>query len=291
MKEVRTFHVQGWLDSIGNTVSLSRNTLKHIKTFISAIFKLAKQQGYYMGENPVRDTATSPKATAPQETYAYNLTEIQQMLSVHARTRSDHLCRCCVHRASPWGIARLAMGRLRTMVRFASLAPFGKATLTTRRRSKKGAPVPVIKSACTNAWNCIGYVAKRRENEDGEQRAEDWANVRHQQKHTAEHEQRARSAQILPVAETLRRPADKARRRMRREESEHDYKLDDAIPCQSGGDGTLARRGFGKQPVCGLGVPEIVIQRDTASAANVSTTSTYHIKTVATSLTERDGET
>ena len=55
---------------------------KHVKTFLSAVFKLAKQQGYYRGENPVRDTATSPKAPAPQETYAYDLAEIQQMLSV-----------------------------------------------------------------------------------------------------------------------------------------------------------------------------------------------------------------
>ena len=30
----------------------------------------------------MRDTATSPKATAPQETHAYDLAEIQQMLSV-----------------------------------------------------------------------------------------------------------------------------------------------------------------------------------------------------------------
>ena len=60
--------------------TLSRNSLKHIKTFISAVFKLAKQQGYYMGENPVRDTAISPKATEPQETYAYDLNEIQSML-------------------------------------------------------------------------------------------------------------------------------------------------------------------------------------------------------------------
>ena len=82
LKDVRTFHVQGWLDSIARPEKLSRNTLKHIKTFVSAVFKLAKQQGYYSGENPVRDTATSPKATAPDETYAYDLSEIKQMLSV-----------------------------------------------------------------------------------------------------------------------------------------------------------------------------------------------------------------
>lgn len=74
--------MQGWLDSIARPQKLNRNSLKHIKAFLSAIFKLAKQQGYYQGENPVRDTATSPKAAKPQETYAYELSEIQQMLSV-----------------------------------------------------------------------------------------------------------------------------------------------------------------------------------------------------------------
>jgi len=43
------------------------------------VFKLAKQQGYYTGENPVRATATSPKAAEPQETSAYDLSKIQQM--------------------------------------------------------------------------------------------------------------------------------------------------------------------------------------------------------------------
>jgi hypothetical protein len=37
--------------------NLGRNSLKHIKTFISAVFKLAKQQGYFIGENSVRDIA------------------------------------------------------------------------------------------------------------------------------------------------------------------------------------------------------------------------------------------
>src|SRR5262249_19461043 len=42
LKNVRTFHVQGWLNSIGEN-GLSRNTLKHIKSVVSGIFTLAKQ--------------------------------------------------------------------------------------------------------------------------------------------------------------------------------------------------------------------------------------------------------
>jgi hypothetical protein len=51
LKDTRTYHVQGWLDQIG-AGSLSRNTLKHIKSVVSAIFTLAKQQDYFQGENP-----------------------------------------------------------------------------------------------------------------------------------------------------------------------------------------------------------------------------------------------
>jgi hypothetical protein len=82
LKNVRAYDVQQSLDSIAKPSTLGRNSLKHIKTFISAVFKMAKQQGYFTGENPVRDTAISPKAPAPQTTYAYSLDEIQSMLPI-----------------------------------------------------------------------------------------------------------------------------------------------------------------------------------------------------------------
>jgi hypothetical protein len=73
LKDTRTYHVQGWLNEIGRAAKLGRNTLKHIKSVISGIFTLAKQQDYFRGENPTRDTAISPTAPEPQETYAYTL--------------------------------------------------------------------------------------------------------------------------------------------------------------------------------------------------------------------------
>ena len=81
LKETRTYHVQGWLNSIGEK-GLSRNTLKHIKSVISAIFTLAKQQDYFQGENPSRDTSVNPAAAEPQDTYAYTLEDVQGMLAV-----------------------------------------------------------------------------------------------------------------------------------------------------------------------------------------------------------------
>ena len=46
------------------------------------MFTLAKQQGYYQSENPARDSAVNPRAAQPQETYAYDLEEIQTILAV-----------------------------------------------------------------------------------------------------------------------------------------------------------------------------------------------------------------
>jgi integrase len=82
LKDVRTYHVQQWLDDIGHPGALGKRSLQHIKCSLSGIFKLAKQQGYFVGENPVRDTAISPSAREPQETYAYSLDEILSMLAL-----------------------------------------------------------------------------------------------------------------------------------------------------------------------------------------------------------------
>lgn len=81
LKETRTYHVQSWLNEIGKG-KLSRNTLKHVKSVISAIFRLAKQLDYFRWENPARDTAINPGAAEPKETYAYSLDEIDAILAV-----------------------------------------------------------------------------------------------------------------------------------------------------------------------------------------------------------------
>lgn len=81
IKDVRTFTVQCWLNQIGQS-ALSRNSQKRIQSVLSGIFKQAKRLGYYDGINPVQDTAVSPHAAAPSETYAYSLEEIQSILAV-----------------------------------------------------------------------------------------------------------------------------------------------------------------------------------------------------------------
>ena len=51
LKDTRTYHVQSWLNQIGAS-SLSRNSLKHVKSVVSGIFTLAKQQDYFQGRIP-----------------------------------------------------------------------------------------------------------------------------------------------------------------------------------------------------------------------------------------------
>jgi integrase len=81
MREIRTCDIQRILDEIAQPGILSGNSLRHIKSQISGIFSYAKQQGYFDGENPARNTAIPP-ARLSEETYAYSLEEIGQILSV-----------------------------------------------------------------------------------------------------------------------------------------------------------------------------------------------------------------
>lgn len=69
LKNVKAFHVQNWLNTIARK-KLSRNTLKHVKSVVSAIFTLAIQQNYFEGANPAHGTAVHPQAAEPRETYA-----------------------------------------------------------------------------------------------------------------------------------------------------------------------------------------------------------------------------
>ena len=81
LRDTRTFHIQGWLNQIGKG-TLSRNTLKHVKSVLSGIFTLAKQQDYFQGETPhvtPQSIIRRRKLKKPMPTV---LEEIQTILSV-----------------------------------------------------------------------------------------------------------------------------------------------------------------------------------------------------------------
>jgi integrase len=78
-RDVRTRHVQAILEAMAKTDRFNVNSLKHIKSFLSGIFRLAAQQGYYEGTNPVRETSL-PQVRQADETHAYSLEEVLTMI-------------------------------------------------------------------------------------------------------------------------------------------------------------------------------------------------------------------
>jgi integrase len=66
-------------DKTKQGTTLSRESMKHLKSLLSGTFAHAKRQGYFDGVNPVRDTAIPPSPKGG-DTYAYSLEEITRML-------------------------------------------------------------------------------------------------------------------------------------------------------------------------------------------------------------------
>src|SRR5512141_1776515 len=97
LKEVRTFHVQGWLDAIASPGALGRNSLKHIKTFLSALFKLAKQQGYYSGGEPCSRYCNVSKGPSASGNLCLRLDRDSTDAFCDAGTRCNNFRRCCIH--------------------------------------------------------------------------------------------------------------------------------------------------------------------------------------------------
>jgi integrase len=79
LREFRTADGERLLQAIAQDHKLSVTTFRHIKAFLSGVFRYAKRLGILGTENPVRDVAI-PKANAAGETHAYALDDILRML-------------------------------------------------------------------------------------------------------------------------------------------------------------------------------------------------------------------
>jgi len=80
LRGFRTVHGEQLLAQIAAQTSLGRSSLKHIKAFLSGVFKQAKRLGILDGINPIQDVSI-PRTPEPEETYAYSLPEVTRMLS------------------------------------------------------------------------------------------------------------------------------------------------------------------------------------------------------------------
>jgi integrase len=82
MREVRTNHIQRWLEEIALLRKISKTTLAHAKNFLSGVFRYASQQGYFDSANPVKLAEIPGFAAKGAETRPYSLEEIAAMLTV-----------------------------------------------------------------------------------------------------------------------------------------------------------------------------------------------------------------
>jgi integrase len=261
LKDARTYHVQGWLNQVG-AGKLSRNTLKHVKSVISGIFTLAKQLDYFQGENPARDSAVNPKAAEPQETYAYSLDEIQRILSLlpePAATAFAVAAYMGLRRGEIQGLLweNYADGQL-----FVSRSIWnGRITEPKTRRGR--ACVPVIRQLAER-------LQMHRMRSGNPATGPIFRNTVGRPLALDSMEQRV----IKPA---LNRCVSCGRSEFDHESPDHTYERDPDIKEWQGWH--AARRGLGSN-LYRLNVPDMVIQR-ILRHSNVSTTTTYYIKTAA----------
>lgn len=259
LKDTRTFHVQGWLNQIG-AEKLSRNTLKHVKSVLSGIFTLAKQQDYFQGENPVRGTAVNPGAPEPKETYAYSLDEIQAILALLPEPAATAFAVAAFMGLRHGEIQGLLWENYRHGELFVSRSIWNGRVSDPKTR-KGRAPVPVIRQLADR-------LELHRLRSGNPQVGPIFVNSLGKPLSLNSVVNRA----ILPAlnrCEACGKPASE------HQKETHPYKCDTRIPEWRGWH--AARRGLGSN-LYRLGVPDLVIQR-ILRHANVSTTATYYIKT------------
>lgn len=81
LRQFRTVNGERMLADIARQAMLGKNSLKHIKAFLSGVFKQAKRLGILDGVNPITDISI-PRAPEGEQTHAYSLDELKRMLVV-----------------------------------------------------------------------------------------------------------------------------------------------------------------------------------------------------------------
>jgi integrase len=260
LKDARTYHVQRWLNQIG-AGNLSRNTLKHIKSVISGIFTLAKQQDYFQGENPARDSATNPKAAEPQETYAYTLEEIHMILALLQEPAATAFAVAAFMGLRHGEIQGLLWENYHDGQMYVGRSIWN-GRISEPKTRKGRAPVPVIRQLADR-------LEMHRIRSGNRLDGPIFANAEGRPLALGSVVNRV----IIPA---LNRCKVCSRAESNHQKADHPFKRDDDIPEWHGWH--AARRGLGSN-LYRLGVPDMVIQR-ILRHANVSTTATYYIKTI-----------
>jgi len=222
---------------------------------------LAKQQDYFRGENPARDSAISPNAPEPQETYAYTLEEVQAILSLLPEPAATAFAVAAFMGLRHGEVQGLLWENFRDGEMYVSRSIWnGRVTDTKTRKGR--APVPVIRQLAER-------LEMHRLRCGNPKAGPIFANAVGKPLSLGSVVNRT----ILPAlnhCETCHKPELD-------HDEDHEFKRDASRPEWHGWH--AARRGLGSN-LYRLGVPDMVIQR-ILRHANVSTTATYYIKTAA----------
>jgi integrase len=143
LRQFRTVHGEQLLSVIARDVGLGRNSLKHIKSFLSGVFKQARRLGILDSVNPIQDVSI-PRAQEPEETYAYSIDEIKEMLVV-----LDEPARTVVLTAAFTGLRK---GEIRGLCRedfngteLCVNRSVWNSTVNEPKTARSKAPVPIVK--------------------------------------------------------------------------------------------------------------------------------------------------
>jgi integrase len=132
------------LAQIAAQTVLGRSSLKHIKAFLSGVFKQAKRLGILDGINPIHDVSI-PRTPEPEDTYAYSLPEVTRILSFLAEPERTIV------------LTAVSTGLRKGEIRGLCWGDFDGQTLKNVRRSiwnsvenapktnRSKAPIPVVK--------------------------------------------------------------------------------------------------------------------------------------------------
>jgi len=261
LREMRTCQIQRILDDAAREGTLGRNSIKHLKVALSGIFKFAKQQGYFDGENPVRDTVI-PAARESRETYAYSLEEITQILAALPEPAAT------IFAVAAFTGAR--RGEIRGMlwenyvngdIRITQSIWHGHVTAPKTRKSTGAIPI-------------IAQLANRLELHRARL---GWATSGPMFPNDAGNPMDLNNLVNRIIVPSLTRCADCRKGKGEHVLVNHAFNQDETLPKWHGWH--AARRSLGTN-LYRLGVPEKTIQA-ILRHANVSTTATYYIKTAA----------
>jgi integrase len=142
LREFRTLHGNQTLERIHEAKGVSKNTLKNVKSFMSAVFKHARRIGVLDSPNPMVDVSL-PSAREGSDTYAYSLEEVTAML-LRLSLRSAAV----VATAAFTGLRKGEIGALRWEHYRGNLLYVEKSKwrghITDPKTKKSKSPVPVI---------------------------------------------------------------------------------------------------------------------------------------------------